>query len=181
MFQQGTQGLAFSYTGETGQGRVMRVEGVKIKEVFQNLMDLAIAGANAVMADHVADAKRRCPVRKNLTEGTRYREEGNVLRDVIFTPKTGKGRGKYVNFIADTPLGRVAGSLKASIRKVEKTSRPGNIRVYAGAKKTFYARFVEYGTSHSPKQPFMRPSFQAIKGTAQARIEEEMRKCSEVR
>ena len=33
----------------------MRVEGVRIKEVFQNVMDLAIIGANKVMADVVVD------------------------------------------------------------------------------------------------------------------------------
>jgi very-short-patch-repair endonuclease len=41
--------------------------------------------------------------------------------------------------------------------------------------------FVEFGTSHSKKQPFMRPAFLAIKGTAQARIEEEMLKEPEMK
>jgi HK97 gp10 family phage protein len=155
----------------------MRVEGVRIKEVFQNVMDLAIAGANAVMADVCAEAKRLCPTKKGVAVGTAYRASGRVMREVLFTTK----RGKDVNFIADTEMGRVAGSLRATIRKVEKDSRPGNIRVYAGNSERFYARFVEYGTSHSRKQPFMRPPFHAIKGTAQARIEAEMRKEPEMR
>lgn len=159
----------------------MRVEGVRIKEVFQNIADLAIIGANKVMADVCADSKRRCPTKKGVSVGTAYRTSGRVLRDVVFTPKTGKGRGKYVNFIADTQTGRVAGSLRDTVRKVEKGSRPGNIRVYAGNSERFYSRFVEYGTSHSKAQPFMRPAFHAIKGTAQARIEEEMRKEPEMK
>ena len=159
----------------------MRVEGVRIKEVFQNVMDLAIVGANAVMADVAADSKRRCPTKKGVSVGTEYRKSGRVLRDVVFTPKTGRGRGRYVNFIADTQVGRIAGSLKDTIRKVEKNDRPGNIRVYAGNKERFYSRFVEYGTSHSKAQPFMRPAFHAIKSTAQARIEEEMLKEPEMR
>lgn len=154
-----------------------RVEGVRIKEVFQNVMDLAIIGANKVMADVAIDAKRLCPTKKGVSVGTQYRASGRVMRDVLFTTK----RGKDVNFIADTEMGRVAGSLRNTIRKVEKESRPGNIRVYCGNQAVWYGRFVEYGTSRSRKQPFMRPSFHAIRGTAQARIEAEMRKEPEMR
>lgn len=149
----------------------MRVEGWHGKEVFQNMIDLALIGANAVMDDHVADAKRRCPV------GTVTRGEGSVQRDVLFTTKS----GKEVNFIANTWTGRIPGSLKATLRKVEKHDRPGNLRCYAGNNKVFYARFVEYGTSRTKKQPFLRPSFQAIKGTLKERIEAEMRKEPEVK
>ena len=154
-----------------------RVEGVRIKEVFQNVMDLAIAGANAVMADVATDARRLCPTKKGVSVGTVYRRYGRVMKDVLFTTK----RGKDVNFIANTEMGRTAGNLRATIRKVEKDSRPGNIRVYCGNSAVWYGRFVEYGTSHSRKQPFMRPSFHAIKGTAQSRIEAEMRKEPEMR
>lgn len=154
-----------------------RVVGLKIKEVFQNVIDLAIIGANKVMADVAADARRRCPTKKGVSVGTVYRPYGRVMKDVLFTTK----RGKDVNFIADTEMGRTAGNLRATIRKVEKDSRPGNIRVYAGNKAVWYGRFVEYGTSKTRKQPFMRPSFMAIKGTAIARIEEEMRREPEMR
>lgn len=153
----------------------MRVEGLRIKEVFQHVADLAIAGANNVMDDVANDARRRVPV-GNIT-----RKDGSVMRDVAFIPKSGRGKGKIVNFIADTWMGRVPGSLKATIRKVEKINRPGNIRVYAGSKKVFYARFVEYGTVKTKAQPYLRPSFHAIKGTARSRIEAEMRKEPEVK
>lgn len=128
-----------------------RVEGVRIKEVFQNIADLAIIGANRVMADVCADAKRRCPTKKGVPVGTAYRASGRVQRDVVFTPKTGRGRGKYVNFIADTEMGRVAGSLRDTVRKVEKGSRPGNIRVYAGSGQRFYACI--YGGNTTVKTP----------------------------
>jgi len=141
-------------------------------------------GANAVMDDHVADAKRRCPVKKKvggraISEGTEYRsaDPDHVMRDVLFRTK----RGKVVNFIANTWVGRRAGSLKSTIRKVEKYDRAGNLRCYAGNNKVFYARFVEYGTVKTRKQPYMRPSFQAIKGTIKERIEAEMRKVPEVK
>jgi HK97 gp10 family phage protein len=155
----------------------MRVEGVRIKEVFQNVMDLAIIGANKVMADVAAGSKRLCPTKKGVSIGTIYRPYGRVMKDVLFTTK----RGKDVNFIADTEMGRTAGNLRATIRKVEKDSRPGNIRVYCGNKDVWYGRFVEYGTSHSQKQAFMRPAFHAIKGTAQERIAEEMRREPEMK
>ena len=155
----------------------MRIDGWKGKEVFDSLVEAAMVGANAVMDDHVADAKRRCPVGKIRRGGA------NVMRDVLFTTK----QGKAVNFIADTWVERIPGSLKASIRKVEKYNRAGNLRCYAGNNKVFYARFVEYGTASTgwggpaKAQPYLRPSFQAIKGTLQERIEEEMRKVPEVK
>lgn len=159
----------------------MRVEGWKGKEVFDSIVDAAMIGLNAVMDDHVTDAKRRCPV------GKITRQEGYVERDVVFTPKRGRGKGKEVNFIAHTWTGRVPGTLKATIRKVEKWDRAGNLRCYAGNNKVFYARFVEYGTASTgwggpaKAQPYLRPSFQAIKGKVRERIEEEMRKVPEVK
>jgi HK97 gp10 family phage protein len=158
----------------------MRVENWRAKGVFNDLAQAALLGANKVMADHVADAKRRCPVRKGVSEGTRYREDSYINRSVSFTPSTGSNKNKPVSFVANTWMGRIAGSLKNTIRKVERHDRPGNIRCYAGNTKVFYARFVEYGTSKTKAHPYLRPSFQAIKGTARARIEEEMRKVPEV-
>jgi len=165
----------------------VRVIGLKIKEVCQQIVDAAMVGANDLMDESVVTAKRLCPKREGVEVGTRYRGDGRVLRDVLFTPKTGRSKGKTVNFIADTQVGRVAGSLRATIRKVEKYNRPGNIRVYAGNKDVFYARFTEYGTASTgwgkgvPKQPFMRPAFQSIKGKAKENIIAEMRKVPEVK
>lgn len=155
----------------------MRVENWRGKEVFDSLIDHAMIGLNKVMDNHVADAKRRCP------KGTVTRKDGHVQRDVLFTTK----RGKEVNFIANTWVGREPGSLRDTIRKVEKYDRPGNLRCYAGNNKVFYARFVEFGTASTgwggpaKAQPFLRPSFLAIKGTVRESIEEEMRKVQEVK
>jgi HK97 gp10 family phage protein len=159
----------------------VRVIGLKIKEVCQQIVDAAMVGANDLMDESVVTAKRLCPV------GTITRKDGQALRDVLFVPKTGRGKGKTVNYIADTWIGRNPGSLRATIRKVEKYNRRGNLRVYAGNSKVFYARFTEYGTASTgwgkgvPKQPFMRPAFQSIKGRAKDIITSEMRKVPEVR
>ena len=155
----------------------MRVDGWKGKEVFEALGEAALRGANNAMADHAADARRRCPTREGVSIGARYRAAGTVVRDVLFTTK----RGRDVNFLARTEVGRVAGSLQATIRKVERYNRPGNIRVYAGTNEIFYARFVEYGTSKTKAQPYMRPSFEITKKTYKAEIEAEMRKVPEVK
>lgn len=159
----------------------VRVIGLKIKEVFTEIIDAAMVGANEVMDKGVVEAQRHCPV------GTITREDGRALRDVLFIPQKGRGKGKIVNFIADTWTGRKPGSLRATIRKVEKYDRRGNLRVYAGNQKVFYARFTEYGTASTgwgkgvPKQPFMRPAFQSIKGEARNIIESKMRKVPEVK
>lgn len=159
----------------------VKIVGWKGKEVFKELADAAIAGINIVMDKHVEGARRLCPVGKITRSG------GNKLRDVLFVPQKGRSKGKTVNFIADTWQGRQPGSLKSTIRKVERYDRPNNVRCYAGNSQVYYARFVEYGTASTgwggpaKKQPFMRPSFLAVKGKAKEIIETEMRKCSEVK
>jgi HK97 gp10 family phage protein len=67
------------------------------------------------------------------------------------------GSGKYW-------MEREPGSLKRSIRVVKKndgTSR--NVRVYAGNKKVFYARLVEYGSIKKGARPFLRPALNSSK------------------
>src|SRR3989304_3108646 len=95
----------------------VRVIGLKIKEVCQQIIDAAMVGANDVMDEGVVTAQLKCPV------GTITRADGRALRDVLFVPKTGRGKGKTVNFVADTWTGRKPGSLRATIRKVEKINR----------------------------------------------------------
>jgi hypothetical protein len=54
---------------------------------------------------------------------------------------------------------------------VDKQSRPGNIRVYAGHFKVPYAHFVEYGTVNQGPRSFMREPFGTVKVIAKKRIE----------
>jgi len=159
-----------------------RVIGYKGDQVCDAIIEAALRGANSIMKDHVIAAKRLCPTKKNVVIGTEYRKGGFLEREISFTAYKGKKREKDVNFIANVWTGRIAGSLKESIRKVEKNDRPGNIRVYAGHNKVIYARFVEYGSANNKAQPFMRPSFQTVvKPNYKQRIEDEIRKVSEVK
>ncbi len=67
-----------------------------------------------------------------------------------------QGKGKWSK--------REAGALKKSIRVVRLKGDPKlNIRVYAGSREVFYARFPEYGTVKMLAKPYLRPSMGAAK------------------
>ncbi len=75
-----------------------------------------------------------------------------------------KGKGKW--------SGREAGALKKTIRVVRLKGDPKqNIRVYAGNKEVFYARFVEYGTIKMGARPFMRPALNQSKAEIKSIVE----------
>ncbi len=66
------------------------------------------------------------------------------------------GKGKW--------SGRDAGALRDSIRAVRLYGDDRkNIRVYAGSRKVFYARFVERGTVKMKKRPYLRPALSSSK------------------
>ena len=138
----------------------MRIENWRGKEVFNQIAEQALENANLFMDDVVANAKARCPV------GTITREGKWASASVMFTPKTGRSKGQLVSFDTDKRwMGRTPGDLKNSIRRVTK-SRTGNIRVYAGNFKVYWAFMVEHGTSKMAAKPFLRPTFEVAKGIA---------------
>ena len=57
------------------------------------------------------------------------------------------------------------GKLRNSVRVVRRKTKSGkaftkkrNVRVYAGSKEVYYARFVEYGTAKTAMKAFLRPA-----------------------
>ncbi len=143
----------------------MRVENWNAKEVFAQIGALAEENANIVMDEVVADAKARCPVGKIVRVG-----KWSGQRLISFTPKTGRNKGKPVSFTAEKVwLGRQPGDLRATIRRVNKKGS-GNIRVYAGSYKIFWAHLVERGSVHWPAHAFLRPAFHVKKGQILDRI-----------
>jgi HK97 gp10 family phage protein len=142
----------------------MKVSNWRANEVFQKFKDEALANANSIMDDVVAAAKALCPVGTITRSGDNY-----VTRHVSMIPKTGKNKGERVEFKAKTWVGRQPGSLQNSIRRVNKPGS-GNVRVYAGNFKVFYARFVERGTVKMEAQPFLRPAFMINKRDMLRRI-----------
>lgn len=61
---------------------------------------------------------------------------------------------------------REAGALRNSIRVVTLHDNPmKGVRIYAGSRKVYYARFVEYGTVKMRARPFLRVALQAMKSS----------------
>lgn len=119
----------------------MRVANWRAKDIFNSIAKQAFENAELVMDEVVTIAKGFCPV-------------GTISR-----PQRGsKGWTE-----------RIPGSLRSTIRRVSRTDK-NNIRVYAGNKKIFYARFVEMGTVKMRKRPYLRPALQAVKGSVLRRI-----------
>lgn len=90
----------------------------------------------AEAAKVIADAaKRLAPVGKDISQG----------------------KGKWSE--------RKAGALRDSIRVVRLHGDPKrNVRIYAGSRAVFYARFVEYGTVKMKAKPYLRPAFRSSRG-----------------
>lgn len=104
-------------------------------QTFEHIaIERLIKAANIVKAV----ARRRCPV-------------GTISRPVHGAPYTAKRPGQ----------------LRKSIRVVRKKTPAGrafskkrNVRIYAGTFLAHYAHWVEYGTSRTPAQLFLRPAFE---------------------
>lgn len=159
----------------------MRIVGWRLPQICDEIKGKAIEAINEVMDDHVQISKSLCPV------GEVTRKGGFVSATVSFIPTTRNRRKipenkrQLVSFQATQWTGREPGSLRNSIRRVNKPERPGNVRVYAGNKKINYAHFVEYGTVKSKRQSFMRPGFQSIKNKVKPKIEQMIRECPDVK
>lgn len=145
----------------------MRIENWKAKEAFSDIALQATNNANAVMDEVVVAAKIACPVLKNLA----WEREGYYsVANVSFTPKRGRNKGQLIEFRTNQRwMGRKKGDLKNTIRRVNK-SGSGSVRVYAGNFKIYWAFMVERGTVKTRPQPFLRPSFHAIRPTILDRI-----------
>lgn len=59
---------------------------------------------------------------------------------------------------------REAGQLRDTIRVVRLQGDPRrNVRIYAGTREVFWARFVEYGTVFTAANPFLRRALNSAK------------------
>ncbi len=152
----------------------MRVANWRAKEVFSAISESAIDEVEDIMSDVVSAAKAAVPVLENMKQ---ERPDGWRMATISFTPKSGKNKGKPVRFSTTRQwLGRSRGDLQRTIRRVTADRRPGNVRVYAGNFKIYYAHMVEKtgytdrkGRFHSPI-PFLRNPFNAQKSKIVGRI-----------
>jgi hypothetical protein len=131
----------------------------KAPEVFNEINDICFENANKFMDLVKMEAQRRCPVDPDT-----FREGKFANAAVSFTPRTGKNKGKLVQFKTSRRwLGRSPGNLRDTIRRVNKVAS-GNIRVYAGNYKIYWAFMVERGFHdrkgrYHPGRYFLRNSF----------------------
>lgn len=54
-----------------------------------------------------------------------------------------------------------SGALRDSIRAARSKFADGGAVVLAGSQEAFYPHMIEYGTSHAPAKPFLRPALEA--------------------
>jgi HK97 gp10 family phage protein len=112
----------------------MRVAKWSTKEADMQIQVNAMDRLQEVAEAIAEEARRHVPVGQNVPAG----------------------KGKW--------SAREAGALKRSIRVVRLHGDPKkNVRVYAGSREVYYARFVEYGTAKMRARPFLRPAVQAMK------------------
>jgi len=146
----------------------MKIANWHSKEIFKRLGDKAYSNANGVMDEVVVDAKRRCPS-PGVTNITR--PPGYSKAFVSFRPKTGRNKGKLIQFSTEKRwIGRRPGELRDTIRRVNRRDEEyGTVRVYAGNFKIYWAFMVEKGTlstgwgGPAKAQPYLRPAFNATK------------------
>lgn len=139
----------------------MRVANWNSQNVFSQIKTIAWENGRRLMDEVTAQAQRQCPVSPIVRLPGKF-----ASARVSFTPKTGRNKGKPVSFGTQKRwTGRFPGQLRGTIRRVEKGGS-GNIRVYAGNFKVYYAHMVERGTIRTMAQPFLRPAFQVAKAKA---------------
>ena len=112
--------------------------------------DIARAAAAKAMeegaAEIVAEMKRLAPV------------ESGKLRDSINWTWGDVPAGSFT--IADIRSGKNAGEQYATLR----------IKIYAGSREAYYARWQEFGTKNHPAQPFFFVSWKAQRAKFRKRI-----------
>lgn len=149
----------------------MRVAKWRAKEVLTEVFDQATDNANQVMDEVAMWARYFCPI------GTVTRPGGWSFAHVEFTPRTGKNRGTPVRFDTEKRWkGREPGNLRDTIRRVNK-SGAGNVRVYAGSYKIYWAHMVERGFHDRagkwhPGVHFLQRAFNGKKKDFARRIQE---------
>ena len=140
----------------------MKISKWNANKVFGDIYKQAMKNGNELMDQVVVAAKAKCRVGTITREG---KWSGEVT--VSFTPRTGRNKGRPVEFRAKRWMGREPGDLRDTIRRVNlRDSVSGNIRVYAGNTKIYWAFMVERGTSKTAAHPFLKPAFLSAKRKA---------------
>lgn len=133
-----------------------------LKELNDRLRSLANAVGEKNALKPVSASLRKAGVilqkaiQQNLRAGGHVKS-GTLVNNIVIYKK--RGPDSTVSYGV---------SIRAKAKKYKDTSR--NISsgkaggVYKDYGPLFYARFLEFGTSHQPSTPFMRPAFEQHKG-----------------
>lgn len=103
----------------------------------------------------VQEMKKAAPVLKDTTN---KRRRPGALRDSINWTWGDVPAGSFT--IADIRSGKNSGEQYATLR----------IKIYAGSREAYYARWQEFGTKNQPAQPFFFVSWKAQRAKFRKRI-----------
>ena len=103
----------------------------------------------------VQEMKKAAPVLKDTTN---KRRRPGALRDSINWTWGDVPAGSFT--IADIRSGKNAGEQYATLR----------IKIYAGSREAYYARWQEFGTKNHPAQPFFFVAWKAQRAKFRKRI-----------
>jgi hypothetical protein len=151
----------------------MRVSRWKAKEVLLEVWQQARSNAIGVMDEVVQEAKRTCPV-----DPATFREGRFGSANISFTPRTGRHKGKLVEFSTEKRwMGREPGNLRDTIRLKTLKSDESSIRVYAGNFKIYWALFIERGYhdrsgKYHAGRHFLRNALNSKRATMLSKIKE---------
>jgi len=155
-----------------------RIERWNSKEVFKALEDRAMDNANDVMDEVKTSAKQRLAGSVvQIPPIVRAGRFGSA--SVSFTPKTGKNKGKLVQFSTDKRwTGRRTSDRDQLYDSMRRVNKPGasNIRVYCGNFLAYWALMVEKtgytdrGGKFHPPLHFLQAPFHAMKQSFVSKI-----------
>ncbi len=113
----------------------------------------------------VPDSVKRRALRQGLAAGGEVYRVGAIQNAMgIDDPNTKAAIWKNIRNVYGVKRSRMSKNIVQMVT-VRNTKRGGD---------TFYWRFVEFGTSHSRAQPFMRPAFESLSTLATREVAEEM-------
>jgi hypothetical protein len=163
----------------------MRIANWRADQVFKFIEEESLDTANHLMDNVAVVARQKCPTLKFTPFIPRERPDGFTGANVSFTPKSGRNKGELVSFRTEKRwTGRKVGDLQRTIRRVNRPERAGNVRVYAGNFRTYYAFMVERGTASTgwggpaKAQPFLRPAFWGNKNGFQPELQKSVKEAA---
>lgn len=148
------------------------VEVLGLKELNGKLVQLGIEyGAKASFSSVRSALRKAGKIVQADAQQRVHRLTGTLAENIIVTAAGKPDPNGYLS--VKVTVRAKAKAYKSNSRNV----RLGKIGLeYQHYGPLFYARFLEFGTSHQPAYPFLRPAFEANKNTLPGLIRDELAK-----